>query len=77
MKMNRLIYSLTLTLIAIGGAEAQSHSGSAVPVTVENFIRAESDSYFVGFVNRAQECLFPVMRPSGISAYYLCLADRR
>jgi type I restriction enzyme S subunit len=25
----------------------------------------------------AQECLFPVMRPSGISAYYLCLADRR
>ena len=24
-----------------------------------------------------QECLFPVMRPSGISAYYLCLADRR
>jgi hypothetical protein len=54
MKMNRLIYSLTLTLIAIGGAEAQSHSGSAVPVTVGNFIRAESDSYFVGFVNRGQ-----------------------
>ena len=24
-----------------------------------------------------QECLFPVMRPSGISPYYLCLADRR
>ncbi len=49
MKMNRLMYSLTLTLIAIGGAQAQS--GSAVPVTVENFIRAESDSYFVGLVN--------------------------
>ena len=51
MKMNRLICSLTLTLIAIGGAGAQSRSGSAVPVTVENFIRAESDSYFVGAVN--------------------------
>jgi hypothetical protein len=49
MKMNRLTYSLTSTLIAIGGAQAQS--GSVVPVTVENFVRAESDWYFVGFVN--------------------------
>src|SRR5215813_2665695 len=52
MKMNRLIYSLTLTLIAIGGAQAQS--GSAVPVTVENFIRAETDAYFVGIVNNGR-----------------------
>jgi hypothetical protein len=51
MKMNRLVCSLTLTLMAIGGAQAQSQSGNAVPVTVENFVRAESDSYFVGLVN--------------------------
>jgi hypothetical protein len=54
MKTSRLICSwtltLTLTLMAIGGA--QSQSGNAVPVTVENFIRAESDFYFGGFVNR-------------------------
>jgi hypothetical protein len=49
MKMNRLTYSLTLTLVAIGGT--QSQSGTAVPVTVENFIRAETDSYLVGLVN--------------------------
>jgi hypothetical protein len=45
MKMNYLIYALTLTLMATGLAQAQSPSASAVPVTVENFIRAESDSY--------------------------------
>jgi len=50
MKMNRLICSLTLTLIAIGGAQAQS--GRAVPVTVENFIRAETDVYFRGLASQ-------------------------
>jgi hypothetical protein len=49
MKMNYLIYALTLTLMAIGGAQAQS--SGAVPVTVENFARAESDLYFGGWVN--------------------------
>jgi hypothetical protein len=39
-----------LTLMAIGGA--QSQSGSAVPVTAESFIRAETDYYFARFVNR-------------------------
>jgi hypothetical protein len=52
MKMNRLICSLTLTWIAIGGAQAQSPSGSAIPVTVENFVRAESDVYFGIGANR-------------------------
>jgi Protein of unknown function (DUF1254) len=50
MKMNCLIHALTLTLMAIGGAQAQS--GGAVPVTVENFVRAESDLYFGGRVNQ-------------------------
>jgi hypothetical protein len=50
MKMNRLIHALTLTLMAIGAAQAQS--GRAVPVTVEDFIRAETDFYFSGPVSR-------------------------
>jgi hypothetical protein len=52
MKMNCLTYTLTLALMAIGGAQAQSPSGSAVPVTVENFVRAETDLYFAGAVYR-------------------------
>jgi len=40
--------SLAFVLIAIGTAGAQSPSGNAVPVTVDNFIRAESDLYFGG-----------------------------
>jgi hypothetical protein len=52
MKMNCPIHALTLTLMAIGGAQAQSPSGSAVPVTVENFARAEADLYFGAFVNQ-------------------------
>jgi hypothetical protein len=50
MKMNCLIHALSLALMAIGGARAQSPSGSVVPVTVENFVRAETDVYFGGAV---------------------------
>ena len=34
----------------VTGAVAQMPSGEPVPVTVENFIRAESDTYFAGSV---------------------------
>jgi hypothetical protein len=51
MKMNCLIHALTLTLMTIGGAQAQSPSGSVVPVTVESFVRAETDLYFGGLIN--------------------------
>jgi hypothetical protein len=44
MKMNCLIHALTLTLMAIGGAQAPP--SSVVPVTIENFVRAETDFYF-------------------------------
>lgn len=40
-----------LTIAGTGMAHAQSASalaGPAVPVTVENFVRAESDMYFTG-----------------------------
>jgi len=41
---------LLLALIAIGGARAQSPAGDAIPVTVDNFVRAESDLYAASFV---------------------------
>jgi hypothetical protein len=42
--------SLAFVLIAIGTAGAQSPSGNSIPVTVDNFIRAESDLYFGGII---------------------------
>ena len=41
------------TLAAIGSAFAQSPSGNAPPVTVDNFIRAESDHYIGNFAKEA------------------------
>ena len=49
MKHRLAIYSLGVALSVITATHAQSSSPSAVgaiPVTVENFIRAESDLYF-------------------------------
>jgi hypothetical protein len=41
-----IIYALAAALTVINGARAQSPAGNAVPVTADNFIRAESDHYF-------------------------------
>jgi hypothetical protein len=43
-------YALALALAAINGARAQAPAGNAVPVTVDNFTRAESDLYFGGIL---------------------------
>src|SRR4051794_40781978 len=48
MTSNRICWVLTVMVGSIGGALAQSPSADAVPVTVDNFIRAESDLYFRG-----------------------------
>jgi hypothetical protein len=51
--MNLINYSLVIVLSAINVVEAKSPvppSDSAVPVSVDNFIRAESDLYFGGIV---------------------------
>ena len=50
--MKSMIYGLALMLTAVIGTQAQSPKGIGVPVTAENFIRAESDTYFAVFVNR-------------------------
>ena len=53
MKTKRMRYALALMLAAINGAQAQAPAGNAVPVTVDNFVRAESDLYFAGIVKEA------------------------
>jgi hypothetical protein len=45
MKTKLIIYGLA-ALTVINGTQAQSRAGNAVPVTPDNFIRAESDLYF-------------------------------
>ena len=50
MKTKRMRYALALALAAINGAHAQAPAGNAVPVTVDNFTRAESDLYFGGIL---------------------------
>jgi hypothetical protein len=45
MKTKLIIYALA-ALTLINGTQATSRAGNAVPVTADNFIRAESDHYF-------------------------------
>jgi hypothetical protein len=57
MKTILIIYSLGISFIAVDAVEAQSPSPSAkreaVPVTADNFNRAESDMYFAGRVKES------------------------
>jgi hypothetical protein len=50
MKMMRDCLVVLTTMVGISGTQAQIASGSAVPVTVDNFVRAESDLYFGGIL---------------------------
>src|SRR5262245_33523289 len=50
MKMALGISALSITLAATSSAHAQSPSGNAIPVTVDNFVRAESDLYMGNMV---------------------------
>ena len=46
MKIGITLYAAAMVLAALCTAHAQAPSGNAVPVTVNNFIRAETDMYF-------------------------------
>lgn len=50
MKTLFALVASTLTSVAFSAAQAQSPSSNAIPVTADNFIRAESDLYFSGMV---------------------------
>jgi hypothetical protein len=44
--VNVIGFAVSLSLVAISGAWAQSAGTVAIPVTVDNFNRAETDTYF-------------------------------
>jgi hypothetical protein len=46
MKAKLIVGTLVVALAAINGGQAQSPAGSPIPVTADNFVRAESDRYF-------------------------------
>jgi hypothetical protein len=50
--MNRksILIAAVAATVALGGARAQTEVGAPVSVTVENFVRAESDVYFASVV---------------------------
>jgi hypothetical protein len=53
MKIEATLLLVAMAVASIGGAEAQpapQSEGSATPVTVDNFIRAETDLYFRGIL---------------------------
>jgi hypothetical protein len=50
MKTTLVIYTSALALVAIYGARAQSPASNSIPVTVDNFVRAESDTYAANLV---------------------------
>lgn len=50
MKITPGLYALMGSLVSASAAFAQSPPAGAVPVTVDNFVRAESDLYFAGIL---------------------------
>ncbi|HYI31720.1 MAG TPA: DUF1254 domain-containing protein [Bradyrhizobium sp.] len=50
MKMRFVVTAVLTTLAAMGAVRAQSPSGNAIPVGIDNFPRAESDLYFSNMV---------------------------
>ena len=45
MRTKLALYASALVLAATQGVHAQSSAGNPLPVTVDNFVRAESDTY--------------------------------
>jgi hypothetical protein len=86
MKAKLIIYALAaLTLIT--GTHAQSRAGNAVPVTVDNYNRAQTDVYFAGIVKNGgfgrfrhgRELAPPVqqgiLRPNRDTLYSFAIVD--
>jgi hypothetical protein len=49
MKTKLTLCALAL-ILATGGGQSQAIAADAVPVTVDNYVRAESDLYFSGVI---------------------------
>lgn len=50
MKTKLILYFMVMTIVWLKAIKAQSAEGEAVPVTVDNFVRAESDLYLGNMV---------------------------
>lgn len=46
------VFAMFSTIALTGSAEAETPPGPAIPVTVENFVRAETDMYLTNFYKR-------------------------
>jgi Protein of unknown function (DUF1254) len=90
MQTKLLIYSLGIAFIAIGAVQAQSASPSSaansVPVTPDNFNRAETDMIFADSVKtqgldkflhqgKPMSIDFPIVRPNRDTLYSLAVFD--
>ncbi len=51
MNTRRILCAAAVSFVAVNVAPAQQPGGKTVPVTVDNFVRAESDLYFGGILN--------------------------
>jgi hypothetical protein len=61
MKTQLTICAFLLVVLAISGTQAQAQSGTTIPVTTDNFTRAETDMYFAQFAKRTWK--FPEAQP--------------
>jgi hypothetical protein len=90
MKVRFTIYSLGIAFIAIAAVKAQSPSsssvGNSIPVTPDNFNRAETDMVFADSVKRQDlgkflhhrepmSIEFPIVRPNRDTLYSLSVFD--
>ena len=52
-KLTILVLAATLALVPAINSQAQSPSSKTIPVTADNFTRAETDTYFANIVKEA------------------------
>ena len=83
----KLIICALAALSVINGTQAQSRAGNTVPVTVENYNRAQTDIYFAGVVKiggfgnfrHGRELAAPVqqgiVRPNRDTLYSFAIVD--
>ncbi len=60
--MKRLALAVFALICLTASAQSQSSSGNAIPVTVDNFRRAETDMYFALFASQGGFGRFEMLR---------------
>jgi len=60
--MKRLAFTIFASICLTASAQSQSSSGNAIPVTADNFRRAETDMYFTLFASQGSFGRFEILR---------------